>query len=255
MPNRHIYNSKAVVNTYCATHELLGPEKTIIQLFNSRWKDWRLLDIGIGGGRTTEHFAPLVKEYVGFDYAEAMVKACQEAFRNLGEHVNIQLSDARSMPEFETGYFDFVLFSFNGLDAVSHEDRAKALKEMKRVSKKGGFLFFSSHNLQYIPNLYKIRYNNSPLYFTYQCFRYCMLLYHNGLPQKFKKMDYATLRDGAEHFSLINYYVKPTVMVAQLKDLGFKNIRVFPSKGAGEIDLTVLDNIDQYGWLHYLCEI
>lgn len=255
MSNKHTYNSKTAVDTYRAANDLLGPEKTIIRLFDDRWQDWRLLDIGIGTGRTTRYFAPLVEEYVGFDYAEAMVEACKEAFPNLGEHVAIQLGDARSMPEFETGYFDFVFFSFNGLDSISHEDRVRALKEMKRVGRKGGFMFFSSHNLQYIPNLYKIRHNYNLRYFAYQCYRYCMLLYHNGLPKKYKNLDYAILKDGPQHFNLNNYYAKPAAMVAQLKDLGFKNIRVFPSKSIGEIDLTDLDKVDQHGWLHYLCEI
>ncbi|MBK8968596.1 MAG: class I SAM-dependent methyltransferase [Lewinellaceae bacterium] len=213
MSNLPIWNSKTVVDSYRTQYELLGPESAIIQLFKDQWRNWRMLDIGIGSGRTTKHFAPLVKEYIGFDYAEFMVKAAQEAFPNIGEHVTIKVGDARSMPEFETDYFDFVLFSFNGLDDISYEDRIQALKEMKRVGKKGGYVFFSSHNLEYIPNLYKIRHNNNLNYFAYQCYRYLMLLYHNGLPQKFRKMEYAVIKDGAEHFSIKNYYVKPAAMV------------------------------------------
>ena len=37
-----------------------------------------MLDIGVGTGRTTMHFAGLVKEYVGVDYSSALIQACPE---------------------------------------------------------------------------------------------------------------------------------------------------------------------------------
>lgn len=255
MSNRDVFKLNEVVKVYQKETDLFGPEQTILNLFKDQWKNWRMLDIGIGTGRTTLHFAPLVKEYVGVDYSEEMVEAYKKSHPDLGTHIKIQFGDARSMPEFETGYFDFVMFSFNGLDDIFHGDRVKALNEMKRVGKKGGYVFFSSHNLQYIPNMYKIRHNNSPLYFAYRCYRSLRLLYHNGLPGKFRHMDYAIFKDDVHQFKINYYYAKPAAVVAQLKDLGLKNIRVFPSKTAGEIDIATLDSVDGYGWLHYLSEI
>jgi ubiquinone/menaquinone biosynthesis C-methylase UbiE len=255
MTNRDVYQLDQIVKVYKKANDLLGPEETILNMFADKWINWRVLDIGIGTGRTTAHFAPIAKEYVGVDYAQSMVDASAEAFKHLGTNTKIQLGDVRSMPEFETGYFDFVMFSYNGLDSISHEERLQSLAEMKRVVKKGGYVFFSSHNLQYMVNMYKIRHNGSFRYFAYRCYRLLNLLYYNGLPWKYLKMDRATIRDDVHKFKMKHYYAKPAVVVQQLKDLGLKNIRVFPSKAPHELDITKLDTVDQYGWLHYLCEV
>lgn len=254
MSNKDIYQLDNIVEVYRKANDLLGPEKTIIELFEDQWAHWRVLDIGIGTGRTTAYFAPLAKEYVGVDYAESMVVASNEMFGHIGPQVKIQLGDVRSMPEFESGYFDFVMFSYNGLDSISHEERLQALREMKRVGKKGGYLFFSSHNLQYMDNMYKWGQKVSrPL--AYRLYRLANLLYYNGLPGKYKHFDYAIIRDDVHRFSMNHYYAKPALVMSQLKDLGLKNIRVFPSKTSGEIDVSSLDSVNQYGWLHYLSEI
>lgn len=255
MSNRDVYQLDTIVKVYQKANDLLGPEQAMIDRFKNQWKNWRVLDIGIGTGRTTRYFAPISKEYVGVDYAESMVQASAETYQHLGAQVKIQFGDVRSMPEFETGYFDFVMFSYNGLDSISHEERLQALAEMKRIGKKGGYLFFSSHNLQYIPNMYKIKYNNSPLYLAYRFYRLGKLIYHNGLPGKYKNMDYTVIRDDVHQFRMKHYYAKPQVIVEQLKGLGLKNIRVFSSKTADEINLDNLASAVQHPWLHYLCEI
>lgn len=255
MSNKDIYKLNNVVKFYLKNHDLLVPEQTIIDLFKDRWKHWRVLDIGIGAGRTTTHFAPISKEYVGIDYSEGMVETCKKTFGNFGANVVFQLGDVRALLEYETGTFDFVMFSYNGLDSISYEERLTALKEMKRVGKKGGYLFFSSHNLQYMPNMYKIRHNRSLSFLAYRFYRSARLLYHNGWPGKFKNRDYAMIKDDANHFRLEHCYTKPALILAQLKEIGLKNIRVFPSRSAGELNVATLDAVSEYGWLHFLGEI
>ena len=255
MSNREVYQSPYIVDVYLKKNFLLGPEQVILDLFRDQWENWRVLDIGIGAGRTTAYFAPIVAEYVGVDYAESMIRTCQSIFDGRLSNVKFQLGDARSMPEFESGYFDFVMFSFNGLDSISHEERRQALAEMKRVGKKGGFLFFSSHNLQFIPKMYRLGPAETPRQFAYRCYRLLMLLYHNGLPGYYKHLDHAVIRDDVHRFRLRHYYVKPATAVAQLRELGFRNIRVFPSKSGNELDIAKLDSVYEYGWLHYLCNM
>ncbi len=55
--------------------------------------------------------------------------------------------DASDMAVFDNACFDFVLFTFNGIDGMSHEKRIKTLKEIFRVLKYDGVFAFSTHNL------------------------------------------------------------------------------------------------------------
>ena len=43
----------------------------------------KILDVGVGGGRTTRYLAALASHYVGIDYAPAMISACREKFPDL----------------------------------------------------------------------------------------------------------------------------------------------------------------------------
>ena len=78
--NCKTFNSDKVVKNYSGSVDLQKPEKTVLDLLRPELAGMRMLDLGVGTGRTTRHFAPLVKEYVGVDYAPAMVKYCQAHF-------------------------------------------------------------------------------------------------------------------------------------------------------------------------------
>lgn len=244
-----------LVNAYINDNALQKPEETILELVRDKLDNWRMLDLGIGLGRTTLHFAPLVKEYVGTDYSFGMIKTYQKMFPEAKPNVQVRLSDARMMREFESNYFDFILFSFNGIDYISHEDRIDALKEIKRIGKKGGLFVFSTHNLQYIDNLYSIKFGNHFKYFVYQCYRYLRLIYENGFSGKYRNKRFAIINDGAHHFRLKTYYVRPSAQIEQLEQSGFKNIRLFSLKTGEEIDKAALNGASKDSWIYYFCEI
>ncbi|MEQ1744453.1 MAG: class I SAM-dependent methyltransferase [Saprospiraceae bacterium] len=255
MSNKDSWNSIHLVNAYVNEDKLQKPEETILGIVKDKLKDWRMLDLGIGLGRTTLHFAPLVKEYVGTDYSFGMIKTYQKMFPETEPKIQVRLSDARMMREFESNYFDFILFSFNGIDYISHEDRVDALKEIKRIGKNGGLFVFSTHNLQYVENLYTIKIHNGLRYSAYQCYRYFRLIYENGFPGKYRDKDFAIINDGAHHFKLNTYYIKPTAQVEQLERMGFKNIRLFSLKTGGEVEKARLNGAGKDSWIYYLCEI
>ena len=140
--NRDTYESEDVVKTYARHFYLKKPEETILNNLRSGLPNMRMLDIGIGAGRTTHYFAHLTKEYVGIDYSENMIKMCRGKFPNHPKKISFEVCDARSLKFFEDRYFDFVLFSLNGLDYSNHEDRLRALREIRRSTKKGGVLLF-----------------------------------------------------------------------------------------------------------------
>jgi len=102
-----------------------------------------ILDVGVGGGRTTRLLRLLSDDYVAVDYTQEMVDACRANFPD----ADVRLSDARDLSQFETGRFALVVFSYNGLDAIGHFDRLTALAEMARVLAPGGVLLYSTHNL------------------------------------------------------------------------------------------------------------
>ena len=78
MVNKDTFEAHDIVKNYLTQTYLHKPERTILNLFKNRLKNMRMLDVGIGGGRTTHHFARLVKEYVGIDYSEKMIDACNK---------------------------------------------------------------------------------------------------------------------------------------------------------------------------------
>ena len=116
------FEAENIVRGYTAMDRLQKPEQTILSLLRERLGYMKMLDIGVGGGRTTVHFAPLVRQYVGVDYAANMVKACEERFSDREDHISFGEADARYMNQFPAGSFDFVLFSYNGIDNISHDD-------------------------------------------------------------------------------------------------------------------------------------
>ncbi|MDX6373665.1 MAG: hypothetical protein QOD98_2653 [Nocardioidaceae bacterium] len=107
------------------------------------WAHGDVLDIGIGGGRTTGLLVDRARSYVGIDISREMLELARERFpdQDLREGNAVDLGD---LPD---ASYDLVVFSFNGLDALDHGDRGAALAAMARVTRPGGRVLFSSLNL------------------------------------------------------------------------------------------------------------
>lgn len=103
-----------------------------------------ILDVGVGGGRTTWPLRLLSDDYVAVDAAPNMVAL----FRRRFPDVDVRLGDARDLRDFGDGTFGLAMFSNNGLDAVDHDDRARVLAELARVVRPGGVVLYSTHNLR-----------------------------------------------------------------------------------------------------------
>lgn len=257
MTNKNTYQSQKIVKRYTSLDKLFKPERTILKIFKNKLINMRMLDIGVGGGRTTYYFAPLVKEYLGIDYSEQMINACKKRFSNYSNKISFKLCDVRSMRILKDNYFDFILVSSNGLDYISHNDRIKALKEIKRVGKKGGYFFFSTHNLLSIDKLLQIKLSLNPIDASRNIVRYLLLKILNKNFSKSKKEKYTLINDGAHQFRLLTYYINPKEQIKQLNNLQFKNIRVFSPETGKEIVkkseiYTTTDGL--HHGLSYLCD-
>src|SRR5271170_5057596 len=140
-PNLPVYN-KSEVAAYYASLDYLSPcEQTLFEEFLKPGD--AILDLGVGGGRTTPYLSRLASRYVGVDYAPKMVAACREKFPQL----EFLVADATNLASLADGSFDSVVMAFNGIDAlVPSEARRRCLAEIHRVLKDGGVFIFSSHN-------------------------------------------------------------------------------------------------------------
>ncbi len=137
-----LWNQRDVVATYTNRKYVTPSEVRVIAECWSNIKDARVLDIGIGAGRTIPYLAPYARRYVGVDFMPNMVAAAQR----LHPGRDLRQADARELP-FGDGEFDFVLFSFNGIDYAGPADRPRMHAEIRRVLAPGGLFAYSTHNL------------------------------------------------------------------------------------------------------------
>ena len=188
------------------------PELYLLHKYGSILSNARMLDIGIGFGRTTNYFSEVTKEYVGIDIQAESVEFCKQKFKHL-QNAKFYACDARQMKIFEDNYFDIILFSFNGIDYVSHNDRLLILKEINRVCKKSGIIYFSTHNLQSIDDLVSFKFSSDIFELIYLLKRKILFKRKNpeinNIVKNFLNMEYAIICDGAQNFKLNNYYITP----------------------------------------------
>jgi SAM-dependent methyltransferase len=134
------YRTPSVVSYYAEATQLQPAEH---ELFSKHLQpSISILDIGVGGGRTTPYLAELAHHYVGIDYSEEMVRACRSRYPSQ----RFELCDASNLTMFADKAFDAVIFSFNGIDHLDPEGRSHCFSEVARVLADDGKFIFSSHN-------------------------------------------------------------------------------------------------------------
>lgn len=228
------YGSTEVVRRYAQQSRLQAPERTIFeQRIGAALAGSALLDLGVGGGRTTANLARQCLRYVGADYAEPMVQACRERFGGLIAHRGLRFDvvDARAMP-YEDASFDIVLFSFNGIDLVGAEARATALRECRRVLRPGGHLVYSSHNLNWLDSRRGIRWSGLRSYVQTQWF-WSQMRRLNRAAWPIAQRDWVELIDPLA--GGCNYYIRPAELVRQTLAQGFEDVQCVDLLGR-EID-------------------
>ncbi|MGA2682170.1 MAG: class I SAM-dependent methyltransferase [Candidatus Bathyarchaeia archaeon] len=248
------------MNDYNLQCELQKPEQAILDELKNKLPFMKMLDIGVGAARTTTYFACLVGEYVGVDYSQNMINASRRKF----PQYTFKVADARNLSDFEEDYFDFVLFSFNGIDSVDHRERLRILHEIRRVIKKGGYFCFSAHNLNsYSGRIRSIKFPKNPALLVLRSYS---LLQTRLLNMKTWR-DLRNPSSELQHMMIFHaseranrrlhriYWLTPTEQLKQLLDNGFGNIRVYGLDGreiANPESCTLQHEKDD--WLYYLCQ-
>ncbi|WP_198807038.1 class I SAM-dependent methyltransferase [Leptolyngbya sp. BL0902] len=227
--NQSAYAQPSLVRYYTQIQQLQPAEQGLWAELQARLPTLTMLDLGIGGGRTTQYFWPQVGQYTGIDYSPEMIAACRARFGSDGP--NMAVMDARDLSTFADNSFDLIWFSYNGLDYVSHTDRLQILQEVHRVGKPGGSFVFSSHNLQAMAHVFDYRQHLSlnPITTYVDLVMWGLLRWFNrGLTvADLVKADHLILRDESHNFALQTYYIHPEAQIKQLA-FGFRDIEVYP---------------------------
>ena len=258
-----LYDTERISRDYASRDYLEPAERVFLDEFGSLFGNMDMLDMGVGGGRTTKYFAPLAKSYIGADYAPAMIRACRKRYGN--SYVFLE-ADARNMAMFDDGSFDFVLFSYNGIDSFSHHDRISALLEINRVLRAGGIFYFSSHNLNWtgLKDIFSIRKSikkntggNIPkgriTNMALNKFRLKMLNRNFDMSdhiEKLRKNKKGHIYDNSLEGRAKVYYITYHEQISQLVQADFSCIVYYSRSGVKTDDENILNT---GGWIYYLC--
>jgi ubiquinone/menaquinone biosynthesis C-methylase UbiE len=229
-----VYSEDRAVATIASEERLYAPEQAIRERLLPWLQGRSMLDVGVGAGRTTIHFAPSVARYVGIDVSAPMIDACATRLVAAFPHAAFAVEDARDLGRFGDASFDFVLFSWNGLDCIeSLEDRFRALRELRRVCDPAGYVCFSSHNIGFVPELFGLRpYERTTPRAVAKAIAWQVLLrILNGSGRKIASSPRALLRDGQFDFRLRVHYLRPSVQLAELRACGFGPAELYGMDG------------------------
>jgi ubiquinone/menaquinone biosynthesis C-methylase UbiE len=250
--NKKLYGSKAMAREYRCSSALTPPEISLLDIITPSAANKKMLDIGVGAGRTTKFFAPVFGSYIGLDYSDAMIKECRERFHDMPNACFTE-GDARNMQMFEDRSFDFVLFSFNGIDCVDRHDRSKVLREIRRILRPGGKFAFSSHNVYNVEKLYSFQMPRNPMKYFAEYRRMKKVRNLNPPAAEVLKSDSMELVDGDIDFKATYIYIKPELQIKQLTEAGFSDIHIFSLGTGKELPLHTLWGEVKDAWLYYLC--
>lgn len=200
----------------------------------------RILDIGIGAGRTVRALRAISADYVGVDYVQEMVDHCRSQFPG----ARFERVDARSMTQFDDGSFDLVFFSCNGISMVDHDGRMAILKEVRRIlSSRGAFIFSTcnrdSPQYEAIFRFPELQWTRNPAkllvrwgrFLVQSIYRVANRLRYRS--HEIRAVDYAIINDVCHHYRTMLYFISAGDQCRQLASAGFNGeISLYDLSGA-----------------------
>jgi len=225
LKNIEVFSSEKVVGEYSQKTKLFPQESKIIKRYFTK-KGAKVLDLGCGTGRTTYHFYEMGFDVIGVDISKAMIAEAKSKY----PYIDFRVGDACEL-NFKDEIFDYVLFSFNGIDYIFPENnRIKAIKEIYRVLKSGGLFIFSTHNSWFL-----IPEKITGYYFLLKF--WFRNLVENRIFSKYKISE-------CQYGELLTYHINPVQQKKQLENCGFELLEIIGR----------FDDIRKYfePWLYYV---
>lgn len=144
--NRRVWGSPELVEQFLRRRGSIDAgEAVVLERAAPAASGRAILDLGFGGGRTIALLREISDAYVGLDYVPELVEAARAAHPG----TRLEQGDARDLSRFDDRSFALVVFSFNGIDGLEHDDRLVVLREVARVLEPGGAFVYSTHNLDH----------------------------------------------------------------------------------------------------------
>ena len=246
------YSKDDVVAYYADYVDLQKPEQAILDLLAPRLAGMRMLEVGVGAGRVTQHFADRVREFQGIDLCPRMVWLCRQRFLR-PERFSVR--DMRDLDSYETGRFDLVLITYNTLDHLSPGERQHFLAEARRVIAPGGYFCFSSHNIACLDAWLSLR-----NWLVWQVWRWPRKLRERAQLQALNRQalerqasaDCVVITNGTHgSYEMRSCYVRATAQVRALQEAGFRKVRVFSLDSGRELQAGEIPGAEDR-WLYYL---
>lgn len=204
---------------------LKGEEKILFAKYFIK-KGTKILDIGCGYGRTTRPLHEMGFNVVGIDIVSRMIETAKKE----NPEIDFRLMNAAEL-NFPDKTFDYVLFSFNGLDYLyPGVRREKALAEIRRVLKPGGTFILSSHNKMCL-------FTGFSLYHLKVVLRNLLngRIFTNYIKEKY----------GGGY--VIAYFKMPYLQKKEYKKVGFDVLEIIGRKNKGFLKINLFES-----WCYYI---
>jgi SAM-dependent methyltransferase len=202
---------------------LLAAERAIFARIGDEVRGGRVLDLGVGTGRTLPFLRGLASRYVALGGPRDVVEECRR--RHPG--ADVRVGDARDLGIFEESGFDLVVFASSGLDRLPHVARLRALAAIRRVLAPGALFVFSTHNRSLPrhgrrPAAREVG-PRTPWGAVAGLVRGARLLWRRRRRRRYESHGpgYSILNDAAEDFARLTYFVSRAGQEEQLREAGF----------------------------------
>jgi ubiquinone/menaquinone biosynthesis C-methylase UbiE len=219
---------RASVGIYSLDQELNPPEQRVFTELANEVKNRPILDLGVGGGRTTAALLKISSDYIGVDYMQEMIDACHARFPG----IRFEHADARTMPQFPDKSFKLIVFACNGVSMVDHQGRIAILSEVRRLLAPDGIFVFSTYNKNCAEferwfEFPTFKFAVNPLRLAVRTARFAsdtargFVNRVRFLRHEVHTDEYAIINDRCHRYATMLYYISIEQQLKQLKAAGF----------------------------------